>query len=408
MSIYEKTNGRPSFADLISPVTEETFFAEYYDKKPLHIPGSADKLKGLMEWETLTRLLNMSAIWSEQSLKLVIDREGIPASAYCEPAEDRAGNMVLRPNAAKVMDILKQGATLVANDIDTLTTELCGTSDALEKTFDAKVQVNLYCSWRQRQAFNSHFDTHDVFALHTEGEKVWRVYSTRMPHSVRHARHRNEAYDDSTHEKQRGPVLMEVKMTPGDFLYLPRGWYHDALAASGGTVHMAFGVTSVIGFDTIAALGDFAIEDEAFRLNLPRTALGKEDLAKVLADLGDRLKDLARKPEFVDAVHTHQKQFRTPRMGFDLPVDIEEKHFSLSSGDFKVVKQQGQPILASPRGGVPIPPGRERLVSWVLNNRNFERGAFLDAHTAISVSDLDRFLLDLISMGVLVEAKSPA
>lgn len=401
MSIYEKSNGRPSFADIIAPVTEETFFSEYYDKKPLHIPGGAGKLKGLMEWPVLTRLLNKSAIWSEQSLKLVIDREGIPSSAYCEMAQDRAGNMVQRPNAAKVMEILKQGATLVCNDIDTLTPELCGTSDAFEETFDAKVQVNLYCSWRQRQAFNSHFDTHDVFALHTEGEKMWRVYSTRMPHSVRHARHRNEAYSDQVHEQQRGPVLMEVQMTPGDVLYLPRGWYHDALAASGGTVHMAFGVTSVIGFDTIGALGDFAIEDEAFRLNLPRSALGKEPLAAALADLGDRLKALSRKPEFVDAIHAHQKGFRTPRMGFDLPVEIDEQRFALSSNEFKVVQQQGRAILANKQGGVPIPPGQERLVSWVLSNKKFERGAFLDAHTAVAVSDLDKFLLDLVGMGVL-------
>ncbi|MEC9268562.1 MAG: cupin domain-containing protein [Pseudomonadota bacterium] len=401
MSIFENAGDRPAFADIIAPVTPETFFAEYYDRKPLHIPGDAGKFGGLMDWDILTRLLNKTAIWTNKSLMLVADRQPVPARAYCESVDDRAGNSVLQPVPEKVMEFLRQGASLVANDIDTLTPELSALADAFEAAYDAKTQVNLYCSWKQRQAFNSHFDTHDVFALHVEGEKVWRVYNTRMPHPIRHARHQNDAYAEPAHEQQRGDLLMEVTMRPGDVLYLPRGWYHDALATSGGTIHMAFGVTSVIGLDVIGALSDFAVEDEAFRMNLPRSEAGPEALAAAIADLGDRLRSLSRDPGVLDAIRAHQAGFRNYRMGFSLPVEVVEKRFARTGPGFKVVRQGGRAALVGPRGGVPIPPGREAVVEWIVRRPSFGRGDYLDAHAGLPTADLDRLLQELIGMGVL-------
>lgn len=401
MSLYDDPDRPVTLADILAPMTPETFFAEYYDRKPLHIPGAADKFAGLMDWDILTRLLNMTAIWSSKSLLLQADRQTLAPARYCTPAEDRSGNTVLQPDAGKVMELLRGGASLVANDIDTLTPELSRTAAAFEAAFDAKTQVNLYCSWKQRQAFNSHFDTHDVFALHVEGEKVWRVYSTRMPHPIRHDRHGNDSFDEAAHEKQRGPLLMEVPMTPGDVLYLPRGWYHDALASSGGTVHMAFGVTGLIGFDVIGALSDFAVEDEAFRLNLPRAEEGREALAARLADLGDRLRALSRDPKVIDAVAAYRAGYRTPRMGMALPVTIKDYSFALTGPNFKIEKRNGRALLVHPGGAAPIPPGGEPLLAWILKRKRFARAEYIEAHGAYATADLDRMLNDLVGMRVL-------
>jgi ribosomal protein L16 Arg81 hydroxylase len=405
MSLYDDPDRAVTLADILAPMTPETFFAEHYDRKPLHIPGAADKFAGLMDWDILTRLLNMTAIWSSKSLLMQSDRQTLPPGSYCVPAEDRSGNTVLQPDAGKVMDLLRKGSSLVANDIDTLTPELSRTADAFEAAFDAKVQVNLYCSWKQRQAFNSHFDTHDVFALHVEGEKVWRVYSTRMPHPIRHERHGNDAYDETQHKKQRGPLLMEVRMTPGDVLYLPRGWYHDALASSGGTVHMAFGVTEMIGFDAIGALSDFAVEDEAFRRNLPRAAEGREALAARLADLGERLQELSRDPRVIDALAAYKAAYRMPRMGIALPVEVEDYRFALTGPNFRIAHQNGQALLVHPGGAAPIPPGGEPLLAWILERGRFVRSDYIEAHGAYSTDDLDRMIRDLVGMNVLARTE---
>ena len=40
-----------TFADILAPVTPDEFFAEYYGKKLLHVPGEPDKFEAVMERE---------------------------------------------------------------------------------------------------------------------------------------------------------------------------------------------------------------------------------------------------------------------------------------------------------------------------------------------------------------------
>lgn len=390
-----------SFAEVLAPMTPETFFADYYDKKPVHIPGDPEKFAAVMNWSVLNRILDMTAIWGSASLMLVLDGEILPPGAYCVEATNRDGATIQQPDAAKVMDLLQRGASLVANDIDTLTPEMRAVADAMEEGFCGKAQSNLYCSWRQRQAFKSHYDTHDVFALHMEGEKVWRLYENREDHPIRHQRW--TGMTAAEHEARKGAVMQDVTMTPGDLLYIPRGWYHDALAASGGTIHLAFGLTGVIGLDLIGALSDSIVTDEAFRLNFPRPEEGREALAAHIADLGDRLAAIARNPDFVEAFATFQRDFRYPRGGFDLPIEVADRRFAVTAKDFRVVQKDGRHGLASPRGIVPIPPGLESPVKWVVEKGRFERGALLDAFPKMGAMEADRLLQQMQQMGVLTE-----
>ncbi len=409
MSKRKATNdGAPaSFAEVLAPMTPETFFADYYDKQPVHIPGDAGKFARIMNWQVLNRLLDMTAIWGSASLMLVMDGEVLPPGAYCSQATNRDGHSVLQPDAATVMDLLRHGASLVANDIDTLTPELRQVADAMEEGFCGKAQSNLYCSWKQRQAFKSHYDTHDVFALHMEGEKVWRIYENREPHPIRHARWTGMTSEQ--HEERKGAHMMDVTMTPGDLLYLPRGWYHDALAASGGTIHLAFGLTGVIGLDMIGALSDAAVGDEAFRLNFPRPEEGREALAAHIADLGERLSRMARDPGFVEAFAAFQQQYRYPRGGFELPIEIADKRFERTGSDFRIVTKAGRHGLASAKGVVPIPDGVEEPVAWMIERPSFPRGALLDAFPRFSAMELDRLISQMIAMGVLraLDADAP-
>ncbi len=72
-----------SFAELLDPVRPETFFAENFDRKPLHVPGGAEKFAALMSWDRLNALLNMSAIWIGVSLELVLVKTPLAAARYC-------------------------------------------------------------------------------------------------------------------------------------------------------------------------------------------------------------------------------------------------------------------------------------------------------------------------------------
>ena len=174
-----------SFDRLLHPVARERFFADYYHRKWLHIPGPPDKFAAVMSWEVLNRMLGM-AIWGSRSLQLMMNRQRVPPGAYCQSTVDRNRNQVIQPVASKVIDLVCHGASLLLNEIETLHSGVLEVVQTLEATFGAKSSANLYCSWKEHQAFDSHYDRHDVYAFHIFGEKRWRIYEGRADNPIEH------------------------------------------------------------------------------------------------------------------------------------------------------------------------------------------------------------------------------
>src|SRR3546814_7058461 len=101
-----------------------------------------------MSWPTLTELVNQTSIWSAQTLQLMLDHRRIEPPEYCVPELGREKQQVMMPDPGKVKSWLRQGASMVCNEIDHLTPELKAAARALEEGLNAKVQANLYCSWK--------------------------------------------------------------------------------------------------------------------------------------------------------------------------------------------------------------------------------------------------------------------
>lgn len=396
-----------SFADLIAPVGEDEFFAEYHDRKPLHIPApSPDKLDDVMTWDTLSAILNMTAIWSPTSLKLYLDTQPVPVEKYCRPAIDRNNQQSMQPDADKVKSWLRRGASIVANDIDTLTPGLIAVTDALERRLGAKVQSNLYCSWQKHQAFPTHFDTHEVFALHVAGEKTWRIYEGRLTNPIANDAYKN--VDDAFNAKNRGELLEEVTLRPGDVLYIPRGQYHDALASSEGCIHLSFGVTHIIGFDLMTMLFEHALADPAFRSNIPPPEAGDGARNAWIDDLVDRLAGIGKSEAFRATIAPMRDQFHYHRGGFDLPGDAlaenGEDRFEVAVKSIKIVRQNGKALLESARGKVPIPDDIVAPVSWIVDAGQFSGNEFAEAFPVLSDAVRTKLIQDLSAMRVIAPA----
>ncbi|MCH9020694.1 MAG: hypothetical protein IIA73_10070 [Proteobacteria bacterium] len=386
------------FADILSPVTPEEFFAEYHDTKPLLVRGTREKVAGIMAWDQLNALLDMTAIWSSASLQLFLDNDMLAPARYCRPAIDRSGNQALQPDAQQVLSLLRQGASLVANDIDTLTPGLRAVARALEEATGGKAQANLYCSWRQRQAFAVHFDTHDVHAIHFEGEKVWRIYEGRHDNPIAHPRFKTFGQD--YHDKAKGKLLMEVTLKPGDFLYLPRGQYHEALASASASLHVTFGVTAVIGLDFIHSLFERAVDDSLFRANAPR--LDSRDNGEVeahLAKLMERLAEIAADPEAIAQFKAFQRGFRYPRDDYGLPGSVTSpRRYRVKARGVKLVRHGQAWALQGSKGTVAVPEEMREMVAWILPQQGFSRSELSAAFAGRPAGVLDRLLADLAAM----------
>jgi len=403
-----------TLAELLAPVTPERFFAEYHDRQPLHVRGEVAKFATVLSWRGINRLLDMTHVWSSHSLKLFLDGTPVPPEQYCVRATSRDNDQVWQPVAARLQEWVKRGASIVMNDVDSLTPGLASVSEALEGAGLGKAQANVYVSWQSHKAFPAHFDTHDVWAVQVEGEKTWNIWEGRAEWPIAHPLFRN--LSQAQHEQAKRGLRAKVLMKPGDLLYLPRGWYHDALAEAPASVHIAYGVHAPLGMDLMNILLERVLYDLEFRKPLPRqdgTAAAKFALTSRAAQLGQRLGELARDPKVMEVLERFVTDFRFHRGGNDLlaarglapaaaPAATEEAPvFRVVTPGARPVRRGAEWVLKTAQGALPLAPQEAEAAGWVLSRPDVAEPELRAAHPGV---DAPALLARLRDAGLLAAA----
>jgi bifunctional lysine-specific demethylase and histidyl-hydroxylase MINA len=299
------------FEDLVAPVKRSVFFKNYVDQLPFYGKDPhPNRFNSLMSWEILNELLSIPSLWTPQTLQLALEGKCLEPRFYCQTVASLNGP-VQRPNPKQVIAYLEQGASLVCNELENLTPALRRMSRLLQEAFGAKIQANLYLSWKQKQAFKSHFDPHDVWAFHILGKKKWTVYQGRYDAPLPHLAFKQlgQAY----HDQAKGEVAFQATLEPGDLLYLPRGTYHDAVAESEASLHVTFGVTRPIGLDMLSLFFEKAIHESFFRQNIPT-----DQLPTYLKQFSQACTSLLNSPPFQEFVSQSHTQFSPESQDYQL------------------------------------------------------------------------------------------
>ncbi len=386
---------------LFAPIGVEGFLRDYHGKRYLHLPGQADAVADVMSWAELQRLLNMVSYWTPASLMMSLDRKVLAGVEYSRPAIGQTGQDILRPNPEKVQDWMARGATLILNDIDQLNPGLNAISGALQALTGGRAQGNLYCSRRQRQAFAPHFDTHDVFAVHCAGEKIWRIFEGQETAPIAH---RLFKWGPEEWAKRHGTVLEEVTMRPGDLLYLPRGRYHDALASEEGAIHIAFGLTQPKAIDLMPLLMEAMIAADGFRDDLPLPHdRSDKSLENWQRDLAGRLSKLVTTPQFRDGLKAVLAQYPYPRDSYDLErIFAQGARYRLTRDDFALRQAaNGAWGLASAKGAVGLPTELVEPIRWIIGRPHFAEAELAAATEQLDATARRKLIDDLLAMKVL-------
>lgn len=80
-----------TFKDLLAPLSMDQFFRDHYERQPVHIPGNAEKSNRVFSWAELNGLMDMTTLWSEQSVNLVLDGKSLDPRTFCKPGALREG-----------------------------------------------------------------------------------------------------------------------------------------------------------------------------------------------------------------------------------------------------------------------------------------------------------------------------
>lgn len=397
--------GKPitTFAELMDPVTPETFMAEYYGQKPLHIPGGADKFSTILSWQGFTELLDMTGIWTAASLKMKLDRRDVPPPLYCTRTVDRNQQNTWQPIPAKVSEFARRGASLVCNEIETLTPGLRSVTGVLEQTFNGRANCNLYCSWKDRQAFDSHYDKHEVFALFLEGEKRWRLYEGRIDNPIHHAMFANQTQEYL--DGQKGRVAAEVTTRPGDLLYIPRGQFHDALATGQASLHVTFALAVPNGLTLLTDAWERAAANPLFRADLPAPSdPGYEaKLSAHLEALRDAFAGVISGPGWAERAKQVQRSYLVPRHAYDMPSPAGAEGFRVRDDAPKLVRRGPDWMLKGNNGAIPLANGEHERVAWIAERSRFSESELTAAFPLLDAAERGRFLEQMTGHG-LIEA----
>lgn len=216
-----------SLQTLIDPYGTDAFLSDYFERDFLHIsrndPGYFRAMLDDLDLER--QIWRHSSQWGDVSL----------AKAGTRPSDNPYA--LGMPTIDAVASAFNDGYTVVVNNYQQKSTRVAAFCREVEKFFCFRCNVNLYLTGPHCKGLNAHYDDQDVFVMQMEGEKTWRVYEggPLLP-----------LEDQPYHcPDTAGLPVFELVLRPGDVLYLPRGFIHDACTGECHSLHLTLSVSVV-------------------------------------------------------------------------------------------------------------------------------------------------------------------
>lgn len=309
-----------SLAELIQPYDAREFIRDYWSAKPLHIPGPTNRFRSIFDWEAYNQVLSTHLCTLRfPLLRMVVGGKVLPERSITEEVQTPREGMVKKLSFSKIKDHSSRGATLVVNAIDRLHPLLMQLSSNVARSFGQSVQINCYHSHPGVQGFDTHYDPHEIFILQIEGSKDWHLYGITCEAPLPHQR-----YFDAERPSNEPRV---VTLEKGDVLYLPRGYWHSAVAARGESLHLTLGIYTHKKIDFVRWIVDRLEADPFLRSNMPvrleaESQYEATDVEQIidhvirhLRNLGSESSELARSFDEVRVARTFE-----PYKMFDFPL----------------------------------------------------------------------------------------
>jgi hypothetical protein len=309
---------RGSLDWFLAPVPRVRFFAEYFERAPLHVVGAR-------AGRPLLTLVDVDAALTRRVLVHPQARMAAQGKVLAPESYARPGGAI---DPVAVAERLAEGATLIVDGVEDWHYGVARACRTLGREVLGAAWANLYLTPRASRGFAAHADDHDVLVLQLQGSKDWSLYAppATFPALMPVAKGSLDA----------GPPVATLTMRAGDVLYIPRGHAHSAAASDSESLH----VTIAYAPPTWAALAKAAIdviaaEDERFRHALPLGALrGKGGGDSLRGAFGALLGDVARRAD-------------SPRALGALAADVARSRRALVPGAVAQALAAGPPALGT-------------------------------------------------------------
>jgi ribosomal protein L16 Arg81 hydroxylase len=251
---------------LIYPLFPETFWQEYWEKRPLLVQNRQTQYYGdLFSLAQVDHVL-LQARPQPPEIRIVCNQKDLLPDTYIN--SDRSLNL------NQIYKAYDEGHTLILNGIQKFQPTLAAFCQDLQQFLNHSVIANLYLSPQNSRGLMAHYDTHDVFVLQIEGSKQWQIYDPIQPLPLL------GSFQPVIPDAHLGEPLQSVTLQPGDLLYIPRGFIHEAKTTEAFSLHLTIGIYPSQWIDLIhQSLVAVSLRDVRFRQALPVKFLDQKDAA---------------------------------------------------------------------------------------------------------------------------------
>ena len=165
-----------NFSELLAPISQETFFAEYWETKPLHISRANSAFyASLVTVRELDDLITSGHL-RYPGLQIAKGGQYVAPEVYTQNIRSGGENFTGILDLDRVSLEYQAGATITLPALQQVSKNIGDLACALESELDHAVQANAYLTPGGATGFTPHYDTHEVFILQIGGEKHWCIY----------------------------------------------------------------------------------------------------------------------------------------------------------------------------------------------------------------------------------------
>lgn len=286
---------------LLGDVPLERFLAEHYLRAPFVGIGGATSLRTLADDDLPRRLIEQSS---------------------CEVTVVRDGRQLALPrptSADEAKDHEAAGCSLVFRHAERHCPALACLAGSLAHTFHGAVDLHVYRTPAGHHGFGWHYDAEEVFILQAAGSKVYHLRRNTVSEAPPPA----ELPADPGFARETSPTT-SCRLGPGDWLYIPSGWWHVAEAVE-PSLSLSAGVMAATPLSVLDWLRARLAAAPAWRRRLPPTGWAGDattlDLYRdALAPLADELARLLTASETLSGLvearrRDAQRQCHLPTLG---------------------------------------------------------------------------------------------
>lgn len=211
---------------LVAPETRQTFFSTHWEKQPAVFratPGRVALFQGMCSFPTVINWLKQREKKSGP-LEFGVD---VNAARYRDGTRETPNGEVA--DAATLSQLHNhEGCTLQLHQPQRFFDPCWRLLAALERQLGCLVGTNAYLTPAGSQGLAPHHDDVELWVVQTSGRKRWRLYEPLNGYQL------PNAGSGDLDQDSLGPPCMEVELSVGDCLYMPRGTVHQAEAVQEG------------------------------------------------------------------------------------------------------------------------------------------------------------------------------